>query len=203
VLYAAKPAPLGAEPTLRDALAQGLTWKGEFQRRRKDGSEFTESALVAALRQHDGQASALRGAEPGHHPGQGATRWNWSATATSLKTLVEAARRRWRSATQAAQAANVAKSAFLANMSHEIRTPLTAITGMAYLIRRSGVTPQQAAWLAALEAGAQHLLEVINAVLDLSQIEAGKLAWSPQADLSVAACWPGVALLPSVPRPSS
>jgi PAS domain S-box-containing protein len=74
-----------------------------------------------------------------------------------------------------AEAANAAKSAFLANMSHEIRTPLGAITGMAYLIRRSKVTPQQADWLAKLEVSAQHLLELINAVLDLSKIESGRL----------------------------
>jgi CBS domain-containing protein len=47
-------------------------------------------------------------------------------------------------AKEAAEAANLAKSAFLANMSHEIRTPLNAITGMAHLIRRSGLTPEQA-----------------------------------------------------------
>jgi len=75
-----------------------------------------------------------------------------------------------------AEAANAAKSAFLANMSHEIRTPLGAITGMAYLIRRSQVTPQQADWLTKLELAAQHLLELINAVLDLSKIESGRLA---------------------------
>ena len=75
-----------------------------------------------------------------------------------------------------AEAANAAKSAFLANMSHEIRTPLGAITGMAYLIRRSHVTPQQSDWLAKLEVAAQHLLELINAVLDLSKIESGRLA---------------------------
>jgi PAS domain S-box-containing protein len=75
-----------------------------------------------------------------------------------------------------AEAANAAKSAFLANMSHEIRTPLGAITGMAYLIRRSQVTSQQADWLTKLELAAHHLLELINAVLDLSKIESGRLA---------------------------
>ena len=77
-------------------------------------------------------------------------------------------------AKEAAEAANIAKSAFLANMSHEIRTPLNAITGMTYLIRRSGVTPQQLEWLDKVEAAGQHLLGTINAILDLSKIEAGK-----------------------------
>ena len=77
-------------------------------------------------------------------------------------------------AKEEADAANVAKSAFLANMSHEIRTPLNAITGMAYLIRRSGVTAEQSDKLSKIDAAGQHLLEIINAILDLSKIEAGK-----------------------------
>ncbi|MEW6513835.1 MAG: response regulator [Pseudomonadota bacterium] len=77
-------------------------------------------------------------------------------------------------AKEAAEAANMAKSAFLANMSHEIRTPLNAITGMAHLIRRGGVTPQQAERLAKIDTAGKHLLEIINDVLDLSKIEAGK-----------------------------
>ena len=74
----------------------------------------------------------------------------------------------------AAESANLAKSAFLANMSHEIRTPLNAITGMAHLIRRAGLEPKQMAQLDKLEAASEHLLGIINAVLDLSKIEAGK-----------------------------
>jgi len=79
-------------------------------------------------------------------------------------------------AKEAAEAANVAKSAFLANMSHEIRTPLNAITGMAHLMKRDGIAPQQAERLDKINAAGQHLLEIINAVLDLSKIEAGKFA---------------------------
>ena len=73
-----------------------------------------------------------------------------------------------------ADAANVAKSAFLANMSHEIRTPMNGIVGMANILRREGVTPQQAKRLDTIDASAQHLLSVINDVLDISKIEAGK-----------------------------
>jgi signal transduction histidine kinase/CheY-like chemotaxis protein len=79
-------------------------------------------------------------------------------------------------AREAAETANIAKSAFLSNMSHEIRTPLNAITGMVQLMKRGGVTPHQAERLDKINAAGQHLLEVINAVLDLSKIEAGKFA---------------------------
>ena len=75
----------------------------------------------------------------------------------------------------AAEAANIAKSAFLANMSHEIRTPINAVLGMANLLRRSGVTPAQGERLDTIDAATRHLLSIINDILDLSKIEAGKL----------------------------
>lgn len=78
-------------------------------------------------------------------------------------------------AKEAAETANIAKSTFLANMSHEIRTPINAITGMVYILRHTTLTPSQAAdKLDKIEAASSHLLEIINAILDLSKIEAGK-----------------------------
>jgi PAS domain S-box-containing protein len=84
-------------------------------------------------------------------------------------------------ATAAADQANKAKSAFLANMSHEIRTPLNAIVGMAHLLRRDGVTPQQDTRLGRIEVAADHLLNLINDVLDLSKIEAGMFTLDDRA----------------------
>jgi PAS domain S-box-containing protein len=75
---------------------------------------------------------------------------------------------------QVSEAASNAKSAFLANMSHEIRTPMNAIVGMAQLIRRSALTPLQITQLNQIDVSAEHLLGVINDILDLSKIEAGK-----------------------------
>jgi signal transduction histidine kinase/ActR/RegA family two-component response regulator len=77
-------------------------------------------------------------------------------------------------AKEAAEAANVAKSAFLANMSHEIRTPMNGILGMAHLLRRGGANPEQSKRLDKIDSAAQHLLGIINNILDISKIEAGK-----------------------------
>ena len=77
-------------------------------------------------------------------------------------------------AKEVAEAANLSKSAFLANMSHEIRTPMNAIIGMANILRRGGVSSQQAAHLDRIDNAAEHLLSLITNILDLSKIEAGK-----------------------------
>lgn len=78
-------------------------------------------------------------------------------------------------AMEEAKAANHAKTTFLANMSHELRTPMNGVLGMANIIRRGGVTPKQADQLDKLEASGKHLVEIINAILDISKIEAGKV----------------------------
>jgi PAS domain S-box-containing protein len=75
----------------------------------------------------------------------------------------------------AAEGASRAKSAFLANMSHEIRTPMNAILGMNYLMRREGVTPAQAERLDKIDSAGRHLMSILNDILDLSKIDAGRL----------------------------
>ena len=78
-------------------------------------------------------------------------------------------------ARDAAEAANRAKASFLANTSHEIRTPMNAIIGMVHLMRRSGLAEAQTRQLEKIDAAAQHLLAIINDILDLSKIEAEEL----------------------------
>jgi len=74
-----------------------------------------------------------------------------------------------------AEAANQSKSAFLANMSHELRTPLSAILGFSQLMDRDPeLTTQQREWLKVIGRSGEHLLSLINDVLDMSKIEAGQ-----------------------------
>ncbi|NUZ08292.1 response regulator [Piscinibacter koreensis] len=74
------------------------------------------------------------------------------------------------------EAASRAKSAFLANMSHEIRTPMNAIIGLTYLMRREASDATQRDRLEKVNDSAQHLLQLINDILDMSKVEAGKMA---------------------------
>jgi two-component system, sensor histidine kinase and response regulator len=92
-----------------------------------------------------------------------------------LEDLVALRTRELADARAAAEAANVAKSAFLANMSHEIRTPMNGVLGMANLLRRKGVAPEQFEYLDKIETSGRYLLGLIDDILDLSKIEAGKL----------------------------
>ncbi len=74
-----------------------------------------------------------------------------------------------------AEQANRSKTAFLANMSHEIRTPMNAIIGLTHLMRRAHPSPQQAERLDKIDVAGQHLLAIINDILDVSKIEAGQV----------------------------
>jgi two-component system, sensor histidine kinase len=87
--------------------------------------------------------------------------------------------RRLRDARREAEAASAAKSVFLANMSHEIRTPFQGLLGMLSLLRETGLTPRQTEHLRVATESADHLLAILNDILDMSQLEAGQLTLNP------------------------
>lgn len=93
-----------------------------------------------------------------------------------------------------AEAANIAKSEFLANMSHEIRTPLHGVLGMAQVMARDPLSAEQAARLGVIRRSGDALLGLLNDLLDLSKIEAGRLELAPAPfDLEsvvISACGP-------------
>jgi two-component system, sensor histidine kinase len=94
----------------------------------------------------------------------------------TLETLAETLS----AARQGAEAASRAKSAFLANMSHEIRTPFHGLLGMLSLLDGADLSPQQASHIDTARESAQHLLTILNGILDISQLESGKLQVMPQ-----------------------
>ncbi|SDX47070.1 PAS domain S-box-containing protein [Allochromatium warmingii] len=160
--------------TMWATLTLGMTWKGEFHNRRKDGNNYIEFAHVAPLRQQDGTIThyvavkeditdkkriAAELDQHRHH----------------LEELVKQRTVELTTARQQAEAANLAKSAFLANMSHEIRTPMNGVLGMIELLALTPLTPEQTQRLNTIRESGKSLLHLIDDILDFSKIEAGRL----------------------------
>ncbi|MFL1480682.1 ATP-binding protein [Pseudomonas grimontii] len=155
VFYLPQECPQHPDMALREATRNG-DYTEEGWRCRKDGTRFWASVVITA--QYDG-TDALRG----------------FSKITRDITDRRAAEIALRTAREEAERASRAKSEFLSRMSHELRTPLNSILGFAQLLDMDAPKAQKADVGHILRAG-QHLLTLINEVLDIAKIEAGSLA---------------------------
>jgi len=159
---------------LWDALTHNRVWKGEFFNKRKDNSEYTEFVIAAPIRQPDGRVTHYLAVKEDitekKRIGAELDKYRHN-----LERMVAERTEQLEIAKEIAETAVQVKSLFLANMSHEIRTPMNAIVGLAHLLQRSRLDSDQHSKLRKLSDSAHHLLSVINDILDISKIEAGKL----------------------------
>ena len=142
---------------LWQTIAAGQEWKGEFLNRKRNGGLFWEKASITAIRDEQGAVSAYLAVKE---------------DITEQKFAQQALLR----AKEEAESATRMKSAFLANMSHEIRTPMNAILGFTeLLLRDDSLSVQQRHYLTTVSRSGEHLLELLNDVLETSKIEAGQM----------------------------
>lgn len=155
------------------------------------------AARAATAAREDG-GSPMAGHEFRIRHGDGSYRWVSSTTVaevdehgTSAGVFVymtdisdrRAAETKLRVAQQAAETANRSKSEFLSRMSHELRTPLNAVLGFGQLLEMQTLADEQRDAVHQILKGGRHLLDLINEVLDIARIEAGRLPLSPEAVL--------------------
>ena len=141
-------------------LKSGREWRGEIKDKRKDGSYFWAYAVIAPVKDETGAIT------------------HFAATHEDI-TLRKAAEAQLHEATERAQLASRTKSELMANMSHELRTPLNAIIGFSDSMRSGVFGPLQNEryqdYINDIHNSGQHLLELINDILDVSAVEAGKM----------------------------
>ncbi|TMJ11000.1 MAG: PAS domain S-box protein, partial [Bacillati bacterium ANGP1] len=139
---------------------EGVVSGFESRLRRLDGAVIWVLASARIVHGASGEASYLEGA---------------AEDITERKQVQDAVVR-----AREADRANQAKSEFLSRMSHELRTPLNAILGFGQLLEMDSITPKQHEYVADILKGGHHLLDLINEVLEISRIEAGRLTISPE-----------------------
>ncbi|MEN8190098.1 MAG: ATP-binding protein [Thermodesulfobacteriota bacterium] len=128
-----------------ETIARGNEWSGEFINKKKNGEIYEEHTKIAPIRNEEGTIT------------------HYMATRETITDLKRACRQ--------AEIANETKNKFLANMSHEIRSPIKLISAMAEQLFESKLEPGQFRFLSSIQNAADHLLLLINDILDYSSIE--------------------------------
>ena len=155
-------------------LGRGEVWAGELFNKRKDGSEYIESAVISPVRQPDGIVTHYLAVKTDitqlKHAQFELSRLNEELEAKIAERTTDLEHARFE-----AEQANRAKSAFLAAMSHEIRTPMNGVIGMLDVLQQSSLKGPQIEMANIIHDSAFSLLTIIDDILDFSKIEAGKL----------------------------
>jgi PAS domain S-box-containing protein len=161
------------------ALSEGR-WRGELRARRADGSEFDAQVMASIVRDTGGQPVCVMGSFVDITENR-AAREALARSHDELEQLVAERTRELVTARDQAQQANRAKSEFLSRMSHELRTPLNAIIGFGQLLGVGATLDErQRRFIDEILRAGRHLLALINDVLDLAQVEAGRIALAPE-----------------------
>ncbi len=141
---------------LAQQVLAGQSWSGELFNQRKDGTQFPGHTVVSPIFGTHGEVTGFVGLQED------------TTERTALQAELVQAKER-------ADTASRTKGAFLANMSHEIRTPMNAIIGLAYLVQKGDLGERERDQVQKIEKSGQHLLGLIDDILDISKVEAGKL----------------------------
>ncbi len=141
---------------MRTTLREQGRWQGEVYNRRKNGEIYPEHLNITAVKDGEGYIT------------------HYVAHSVDISQQKDNERNLSQARIEAEQA-NAAKSRFLATMSHEIRTPLNGVMGILGILKSTNITDEQQKYLATAYHSAEHLLSVINDILDYSKMEAGKL----------------------------
>ncbi|MGO4884293.1 MAG: response regulator [Bryobacteraceae bacterium] len=164
--------PVSLEQMERE-LAQNGQWDGELRHTRRDGAEITIETRHIIVDGVDGQPGALLEINRDI-----TERKKAQEAVVALNDRLAATNKELELRNREVERANRLKSEFLASMSHELRTPLNAIIGFSDLLAEQiagALSPKQQRFVNHIQQGARHLLALINDILDLSKVEAGRL----------------------------